>query len=99
MATTARSSTAKSKPKTATKTIKKSAKTSTKATTTNAKQAKSSRKSKSTKLNDVVTAEQRQAMIEEAAYFIAEQRNFSPGNTADDWLAAETHIDRLIASN
>jgi Protein of unknown function (DUF2934) len=40
-----------------------------------------------------VTAEQRQIMICEAAYFIAEHRGFEPGHDVDDWLAAERQID------
>ena len=30
--------------------------------------------------------------IEIAAYFLAEQRNFSPGNELDDWLQAERQV-------
>ena len=43
-----------------------------------------------------VGAEARQKMIEDAAYFIAEKRNFIPGFEDQDWLAAEALIDRLI---
>ena len=31
-------------------------------------------------------------MIEEAAYFIAEQRGFSPGHELEDWLKAKAQI-------
>jgi len=31
-------------------------------------------------------------MIEEAAYFIAQQRGFAPGHEIDDWLAAEAQV-------
>jgi Protein of unknown function (DUF2934) len=33
-----------------------------------------------------------QQQIEIAAYFLAEQRNFSPGNELDDWLQAERQV-------
>lgn len=38
----------------------------------------------------------RHDMIEQAAYFRAEQRGFVPGHAMEDWLAAETEIDLLI---
>lgn len=37
----------------------------------------------------------RQAMIAEAAYYLAEQRAFAPGHELEDWLCAECEIDRL----
>jgi hypothetical protein len=43
-----------------------------------------------------VSAEQRHALIERAAYLLAEGRGFSPGEELDDWLAAETEIDRQL---
>jgi len=44
----------------------------------------------------VVTLEQRQIMIGEAAYYIAEHRGFEPGHDVDDWLAAERQIDGTL---
>ncbi len=35
-------------------------------------------------------------MIEEAAYYIAQQRNFVLGNAIDDWLTAEKMINKLL---
>jgi hypothetical protein len=35
-------------------------------------------------------------MIEEAAYFIAQRRGFSPGNELSDWLQAETKVDGFL---
>lgn len=32
------------------------------------------------------------SMIAEAAYYLAEQRGFSPGHDIEDWLAAEASI-------
>lgn len=44
-----------------------------------------------------VTPEQRQKMIEEAAFYKAEKRNFAPGHEQEDWTDAEREIDELIA--
>jgi hypothetical protein len=43
-----------------------------------------------------VSAEQRHALIERAAYLLAESRGFSPGEELDDWLAAEAVVDRQL---
>lgn len=40
----------------------------------------------------------RKAMICEAAYFLSERRAFCPGRELDDWLAAESEIDRALTS-
>ena len=37
-------------------------------------------------------------MIEEAAFFIAEQRGFAPGHEMSDWLQAEACVERLLRS-
>lgn len=37
---------------------------------------------------------QRHAMIAEAAYYLAQQRNFQQGDPTHDWLQAEKSIDR-----
>lgn len=46
----------------------------------------------------LVPAEERQRMIAEMAYYIAEQRQFQGGEAAmvRDWIEAESQIDRLI---
>ncbi len=36
------------------------------------------------------------SMVAEAAYYLAEQRGFSPGYEMDDWLAAEAHVRNLL---
>lgn len=41
---------------------------------------------------------QRNNYVEVAAFYIAERRGFAAANPADDWIAAEAEIDRLIAS-
>jgi hypothetical protein len=43
-----------------------------------------------------VSPEQRDLMIAEAAYYFAERRGFAPGSELDDWLAAESEIERLL---
>lgn len=43
-----------------------------------------------------VTAEERYRMIAEAAYFRAERRGFLGGDMAEDWLQAESEIDRML---
>lgn len=43
-----------------------------------------------------VTHEQRLAWIAEAAYYRAEQRGFSGGDEASDWLAAEAQVDAML---
>ncbi len=45
----------------------------------------------------VVTPEQRQNLIAEAAYRRAEQRNFEAGHELEDWLAAEAEVDQQVA--
>jgi len=44
----------------------------------------------------LVSAEERQRMIAEAAYFRAQQRGFSGGDPLDDWLAAERQINQVL---
>jgi hypothetical protein len=45
-----------------------------------------------------VSDEERRAMIERAAYFRAERRNFSPGQELEDWMAAEADVDRELTA-
>lgn len=44
-----------------------------------------------------LSAEKRLRQVAEAAYFIAERRGFAPGHDVEDWLEAESEIDRLLA--
>ena len=50
-------------------------------------------KTRRRKTNSGASQEKRQAMIAEAAYFKAEQRNFTPGYEELDWLEAEKEIE------
>ncbi len=43
-----------------------------------------------------VSQEQREHMIAEAAYYIAEHRHFQGGDTTRDWLQAEREIERKV---
>ena len=44
---------------------------------------------------DATAADIRQ-LIEEAAYYKAEQRGFAPGHELDDWIAAEVEVRRRL---
>lgn len=44
-----------------------------------------------------VGSEARRVKIAEAAYYRAEQRGFAPGCEIDDWLQAESDIERTLA--
>ncbi|MGB9129205.1 MAG: DUF2934 domain-containing protein [Thiobacillus sp.] len=39
--------------------------------------------------------EQREAMIREAAFYHFMKRGYAPGHDLDDWLAAESEIERI----
>ena len=43
-----------------------------------------------------ISREQRQAMVAEAAYFMAERRGFVGGDPEHDWRHAEAEIDALL---
>jgi len=43
-----------------------------------------------------VSADDRRALIAEAAYLRAERRGFAPGHETEDWLAAEAEVDGLL---
>jgi hypothetical protein len=62
-----------------------------------AKSTTASGKGKSSTIKVVdITSEQREKMIAEAAYYLAEQRNFEGGDTIQDWLQAEIAIDSSL---
>jgi len=44
----------------------------------------------------LVSTEERQRLIAEAAYYRAQQRGFSGGDPLDDWLAAERQINQAL---
>ncbi|MBI1194666.1 MAG: DUF2934 domain-containing protein [Gammaproteobacteria bacterium] len=48
---------------------------------------------KTTSIKGGVSETQRERMIREAAYYLAEHRGFVNGEELSDWLAAEEQID------
>lgn len=56
-------------------------------------------RSRSRKSNSDPNGEDRRAMIAEAAYFKAEQRNFTPGYEELDWFEAEREIDSRMGNS
>lgn len=73
---------------------KKKPATKKKSTKTKKKIIAKSTKKRSTR--KIISAPDKQKMIQEAAYFIAQQRDFSPGNEIEDWLAAESQVNKLL---
>ena len=45
-----------------------------------------------------ISMEERQRLVERAAYFRAERRGFAPGFELEDWVQAEVEVLRLIGS-
>jgi hypothetical protein len=43
-----------------------------------------------------LSAQERQRLVEQAAYFRAEKRGFAPGCELQDWVEAEAEVLRLI---
>lgn len=59
---------------------------------------KTRRKAKATRPKTVkVSPEQRREMIEESAYYRAEQRGFEGGDPVADWLSSEKEVDGLLS--
>jgi hypothetical protein len=50
------------------------------------------------KTAQTVAPEERRHMIEESAYYRAQQRGFGGGDPVEDWLAAEREINRMLPS-
>jgi len=60
---------------------------------------KATRKAKAKAKSQSVTEEQRIQMIEEAAYFKAEERGFEGGDPIADWLTSEQEVDQILSQN
>jgi len=45
-----------------------------------------------------MSVETRHAMIAEAAYLLAERRNFQGDSALDDWLRAEADVDARLSA-
>ena len=46
-----------------------------------------------------ISPEERERLIAEAAYFIAERRGFEAGRELDDWLQAEAEVNRRLGGS
>ncbi len=55
-----------------------------------------SRSGTSPGIGTIVSPEERERLIAEAAYYRALQRGFSGGDAVDDWLAAEREVDERL---
>ena len=53
---------------------------------------------KSTTLDVTSVSADRDAMIAEAAYFLAERRDFAPGFEDHDWFKAAQDIDAMLSA-
>jgi Protein of unknown function (DUF2934) len=67
------------------------------ATATAAKSSKTATKARVRSIS--VSPEQRRQMIEESAYFRAEQRAFTGGDPVADWLLSEREVDELLSQS
>lgn len=65
-------------------------------TTASAKVAACKRSAEPQTASARMAPEQRQQLIAQAAYFIAERRGFAPGNELEDWLQAEAEIEACM---
>ena len=54
---------------------------------------------KASSLNMEVYAQEREKLINETAYYLAEARDFIPGFDIKDWLDAEKQIDAMPGSS
>ncbi len=55
-------------------------------------------RSGATRASGAVAPQERYKMIEEAAYYKAEKRNFDPAFNAQNWAEAEREIDAMLAA-
>ncbi|MDH5300985.1 MAG: DUF2934 domain-containing protein [Gammaproteobacteria bacterium] len=68
--------------------------------TTSTKKPRSKKASVMTELNiNTLTQEERQQMIAETAYYIAEQHGFEPGRDQQNWLEAERQVDQMLSQH
>lgn len=75
---------------------KKKPKITAKATKKPAARKKKANSQKSRKTTLAINPSQRLKMIEESAYFIAQKHHFAEGREIDNWLEAESEIDKLL---
>jgi hypothetical protein len=58
--------------------------------------AKPKRENSVARPGPVLSVQERQRLVEQAAYFRAEKRGFAPGCELQDWVEAEAVVLRLI---
>ncbi len=58
-----------------------------------------SRNDGKTKYAPRLSPEERELLVAEAAYFIAERRGFAAGRELDDWLQAEAEVSRRLGGS
>ncbi|MGH8702841.1 MAG: DUF2934 domain-containing protein [Burkholderiales bacterium] len=46
-----------------------------------------------------ISPEERERLVAEAAYFMAERRGFEAGREVDDWLQAEAEVNRRLGGS
>jgi hypothetical protein len=61
------------------------------------KMAAAQRPGSTQSISSSIPPDQRQHMIEEAAYYRAERRGFHGGDPLQDWLEAEAEIERMMS--
>jgi hypothetical protein len=58
-----------------------------------------SREDPQTKPVPRISPEERERLVAEAAYFIAERRGFEAGRELEDWLQAEAEVNRRLGGS
>ena len=98
----------KAKKKAATENRKSASKTVAKTATTARTKSQPEKQAKSPSNNSALSAntkkpknkgngsDKRVILIQQMAYFIAEQRGFEGGDPVQDWLAAERQVDQML---
>lgn len=54
------------------------------------------KQSKTRKTNGALSDAERRNYVEVAAYYIAQRRGFRGGSELEDWIQAESEVDRLL---
>ncbi|MFV2056578.1 MAG: DUF2934 domain-containing protein, partial [Thiohalomonadales bacterium] len=74
----------------------KKAKSAVKSVTQKATSSKTRKNTKKSTTTVSITQQQRQLMIQDMAYLLAERRGFCNGDPREDWLAAESQVDAQL---
>ncbi len=68
------------------------------ATTTGAAKERRKTRAAGGSKRHAIDAQERHALVQRAAYFLAEARGFAPGQELHDWFAAEAAVDAQLSS-